>query len=189
MKVCGRCCTKKTAINFNIDRQSKDGLDHYCRSCNRERLQEWRNKAKNYIIEEKATISYIREILRTIIQDHKVTIPLEVRIPLAKALYQKLLDNPNCPYTGVKLIPRVNLSLDHIKPISRGGNHVIDNLEWVSRQANYAKSNMTPNEFYKFCTKVLFNWTTVRNKNCNSNTVKINRLSRSKVLKITTKAR
>jgi 5-methylcytosine-specific restriction endonuclease McrA len=159
MKRCCRCMDSKPSIKFNKDRHAKDGLDHYCRQCNSERLQEYRSKTQNYADEPIAMQSYIREILRTWIQDHKIFIPIKKRIRLSKQLYKKLIENPRCPYTLEKLIPRVNLSLDHIKPISRGGKHSINNLEWISRRANQTKCDMTPDEFYKFCELVLHNRT------------------------------
>jgi len=156
-KRCGGCKQSKALIDFNKDRCAKGGLDFYCRSCNRIKLQKQRQKAKNYKKEPKAMLSYIRELLRAIVRENKVVIPLNKRLVLAKKLYKKLLAHPTCPYTGDVLIPRVNLSLDHIKPIAKGGTHTIRNLEWVSRRANQAKADLTPSEFYNLCKLILKN--------------------------------
>jgi 5-methylcytosine-specific restriction endonuclease McrA len=52
-----------------------------------------------------------------------------------------------CVYTGTKLIPGVNTSLDHIVPKSKGGGNVIGNFQWVTIQVNFAKLNYTDEEF------------------------------------------
>lgn len=155
MKRCTGCKITKPLTDFNKDRSRKDGLDWYCKVCNRNNLQYRRHKAQNYIAEPKAAISYIREILRTTVQDNQIILSPIQRYRLSKQLYKKLLNNPKCRYTGENLVPRVNLSLDHIKPIARGGRHVISNLEWISRRANQAKTDMTPEEFYLFCETAL----------------------------------
>lgn len=58
-----------------------------------------------------------------------------------------------CPYTGVELIPCVNMTLDHKNPISRFGNQVYDigNVWWVSETANRAKQDLTHEEFIALC--------------------------------------
>ena len=54
-----------------------------------------------------------------------------------------------CAYSGVKLIPFVNASVDHIKPLKhfpelRGDPN---NVEWVTREINEMKRDRTPEEF------------------------------------------
>lgn len=55
--------------------------------------------------------------------------------------------NYTCPYTGRKLIPKQNASIDHVVPLSRGGLKTIDNVQWVDWTVNRMKYNMTPEEF------------------------------------------
>jgi hypothetical protein len=68
-----------------------------------------------------------------------------------------------CPYTGVKLIPGVNASLDHKIPASKRPDLKADlsNLEWVDTAVNHVKNNLTPEEFRSFCHTVSerFPWT------------------------------
>ena len=58
-----------------------------------------------------------------------------------------------CPYTGKKLTPGVNASLDHIKPRSRFPELVssISNLEWVDIDVNTAKGVLSKSEFIDMC--------------------------------------
>lgn len=52
-----------------------------------------------------------------------------------------------CPYTGVQLIIGENASLDHIIPKSKGGSDHNNNLQWVCKWINTAKSDLTREEF------------------------------------------
>ncbi len=69
----------------------------------------------------------------------------------------KFGENPKCYLTGEQLDiyqPRT-YAFDHIIPASRGGLSSIDNLGLCTKQANMAKSDLTPDEFYKLCKKVI----------------------------------
>jgi len=72
-------------------------------------------------------------------------------------LYKKYIEYPYCPFTGVPLKLRTNMSLDHIKPVSRYPELLwdINNLQWTSKEYNYHKKDKTPQEFYEFCLKVI----------------------------------
>ncbi len=61
-----------------------------------------------------------------------------------------------CPYTGKKLVPCVNMTLDHIVPVSRDPENAnsIDNVQWVDDLANRSKNTMTHDEFLIFCHEV-----------------------------------
>lgn len=50
-----------------------------------------------------------------------------------------------CTYTGERLIPGVNASLDHKQPKSKGGTNNPSNLHWVTRSVNSSKGS-TPHE-------------------------------------------
>jgi 5-methylcytosine-specific restriction endonuclease McrA len=59
-----------------------------------------------------------------------------------------------CAYTGESLSPEV-ASLDHVVPLSRGGEHGISNLAIVHHEVNAAKGTMTLEEFVIMCRKVV----------------------------------
>lgn len=61
-----------------------------------------------------------------------------------------------CPYSGRKLVPGANASLDHIKPKSKHPELASDmeNLEWVDVDVNYAKLDMSKEDFIKMCREV-----------------------------------
>jgi CRISPR/Cas system Type II protein with McrA/HNH and RuvC-like nuclease domain len=67
-----------------------------------------------------------------------------------------LLEKQNhiCIYTGEKLIPGINASIDHIVPVSRGGENKIENLQWVTKRINTIKNDLTHQEFIELCGKI-----------------------------------
>ncbi len=66
-----------------------------------------------------------------------------------------ILESQNhiCPYTGKKLTPGVNASVDHILPSSRFPELKSDlsNIEWVDLKVNEVKSDFTRAEFIEIC--------------------------------------
>lgn len=71
-----------------------------------------------------------------------------------KALLEK--QNYTCPYTGRKLVPGVNASIDHIKPKSKYPELWSDlaNIQWVDTDANYAKVDMDEADFLSLCREI-----------------------------------
>lgn len=148
MKTCCRCETAKLLSDFNKDKSTKDGLEPRCRACSAAKKLQERLDAVHFQSHPKQTKTWIRNVLHT----WKDEPPLEARIQLSEQLYELLLQRPNCPYTGTPLIPTVDCNLDHKIPLSRGGQKwEINNLQFVSRQYNMAKNNMTDDEFLSFC--------------------------------------
>jgi 5-methylcytosine-specific restriction endonuclease McrA len=59
-----------------------------------------------------------------------------------------------CAYTGAELFVGKNASIDHIEPRARGGADEISNLQWVSWEANRAKTDLSHDEFLSMCRAV-----------------------------------
>lgn len=77
--------------------------------------------------------------------------PVATHIELAR-LWKK--QKGICPFTGVRL-NKNNSQLDHIIPLIRGGSGLIENLRWIHRDANYAKRDLTDEQFVALCQKVV----------------------------------
>jgi 5-methylcytosine-specific restriction endonuclease McrA len=59
-----------------------------------------------------------------------------------------------CALTGRPLV-MADAQLDHITPLARGGRTEIENLQWTCSAANYAKGDLTVEEFRSLCADVL----------------------------------
>jgi len=58
-----------------------------------------------------------------------------------------------CALSG-ELLTEENASLDHIVPISEGGQHTMENVHWVHEDVNSAKGVMSLERFVALCHKV-----------------------------------
>lgn len=72
-------------------------------------------------------------------------------------LKEKIGTNPKCYLTGrdINLLDSKSYNLDHIIPVSKGGDNSLENCGLTCKQANMAKTDMTINEFYKLCEDVI----------------------------------
>lgn len=61
-----------------------------------------------------------------------------------------------CALTLQPLTPE-NSHLDHKIPLSRGGDNSLGNLQWIHKDVNRAKGEMTNDEFISMCKKVARN--------------------------------
>ena len=59
-----------------------------------------------------------------------------------------------CALTGRRLT-RTNAQVDHIIPASKGGDNSESNLRWLVAECNYAKSDLTNEEFITLCREVV----------------------------------
>lgn len=69
----------------------------------------------------------------------------------------KFGEHPICYLTGdlINIYETSSFNFDHIIPRSRGGENTLDNLGICTKEANFAKGDMTPKEFLEFCKKVV----------------------------------
>jgi len=58
-----------------------------------------------------------------------------------------------CALSGRQLDPQI-ASLDHILPVSRGGDNEVRNLQVLHKDVNMAKGSMTTTEFISLCREV-----------------------------------
>jgi 5-methylcytosine-specific restriction endonuclease McrA len=74
-------------------------------------------------------------------------------------LIDKIGNHPTCYLTGrpIDLSDGRSYHLDHIIPISKGGDNSLDNCEIACKEANQAKHNLSKDEFIKLCEEVIHN--------------------------------
>lgn len=97
---------------------------------------------------------YIKECVRKTL---KVT-DLREKETLKEQLLSKLIQqNYICAYTGLRLIPGINMSLDHVLPVSTNPEKLkeLSNLVWIDIQCNMAKRNLLPSQFLALCEAVV----------------------------------
>ena len=64
-----------------------------------------------------------------------------------------------CYLTGKEIdIEKDEFNLDHIIPVSKGGNNELENMAVVTPEANAAKTNLTVEEYLDLCKSVLENF-------------------------------
>ncbi len=61
-----------------------------------------------------------------------------------------------CALSGIKLTPD-NAALDHIVPLSEGGQHTISNCQWLLPEINAMKGTMEQGAFVRLC-KTIAAW-------------------------------
>jgi hypothetical protein len=67
-----------------------------------------------------------------------------------KVIEKFFQEKGNCAYTGLKLLPGskdYEASIDHIIPLSKGGQKTLENLQWVCNIVNRSKFNLTHEEY------------------------------------------
>lgn len=71
----------------------------------------------------------------------------------------KFGENPICYLTGdkINIYETSSYHFDHIVPRSKGGDNSLENLGICTKEANQAKSDMTLDEFYNLCEKIIKN--------------------------------
>lgn len=72
-------------------------------------------------------------------------------------LTKKIGNNPKCYLTGtpINLDNPQEYSLDHIVPITKGGQNTLENCGLISRRANIFKSDLLLNDVYHLCEQIL----------------------------------
>lgn len=148
MKQCSCCKNEIPKSLFYKDPKSKDGLSSWCNECRKENVrkhrmdpkyrkkqQEWNNRwrEKNHASVLKIRLKSQNKIYLFLKKAGFVTV--EIRERILKR------DRSMCLNCGTKK----QLTVDHIKPISRGGKTEDENLQILCRSCNSKKQQKETN--------------------------------------------
>ena len=169
MKTCSKCKESKALDCFTSRRDAPDGLMYSCKNCSNARSKEYRsgNQAKcaeyqriyrverqdevrqrvqRYIAspERRATLTKYRkahpEVFRIANHLRRARVAQNTIEVVPNDILSILVDlyGNSCMYPGCE---RVDLTLDHIIPVSKGGPHAFDNFQILCKYHNTSKGN------------------------------------------------
>ena len=159
-KTCTHCKNTLALDKFGNDRDNKiNGKQAYCVTCVKEiNTERAKQKKQNKIClrcSEKSLENNNHCINHWFIYKSLDTFGTTKYSKELKDIAEK--QNWICPYTGDTLIPSINMSVDHIisKKEDPSKTYDINNIQWVTFQANLCKSSLSHDAFILFCKKVL----------------------------------
>lgn len=163
-KKCTKCGETKAHAEFSRDKQRDSGIHPICKACknayykaNREWIQqqnvEYRNLNREKIRAHNKRC-YERHFFRLTAQNlrGRANDPLSAKKADISRLWKK--QRGRCALTGRKLV-RETAVLDHIVPLVKGGGSSIDNLQWLHKDANYAKRDLLEVTFLQLCREIV----------------------------------
>lgn len=119
-KQCSRCETILPETNFDIRKDSVDGLNYLCKECSRNKA----HTRRDLVVNSSASL----------IEEHE-------KVDRSFIMFLKETYNFCCGYCGIK--PNV-LHIDHIMPLSKGGRHIKSNLIPACKTCNSKKASKLP---------------------------------------------
>lgn len=128
-------CKAKRSLHLFL----KDVDDHHKTLRNRKKQAEYRKKF----------MASLHPYKRKLYSNQKWDVTFE-------EVLAKFGENPKCYLTGdsIDIHNTRSYHFDHIVPISRYGSGRIENMQITTAEANYAKGNMSLEEFRILCAKV-----------------------------------
>lgn len=134
-----RCCDcgeVKTAVQFNRDRTTRDGLQSWCKECDSTRNSKWQRDNPDKVRAKAQRRRALKANAEGSFTADEWKFTLEV------------LDY-RCVYCGIHKddTPEKWLEADHLTPLSRGGDNYIDNIAPACKSCNCSKGTKTFDEF------------------------------------------
>lgn len=145
VKVCPRCKTAKLYSHFGANRNSKSGLTAYCKPCSSIITAElWVRNSDAYETRKASNLRWRAANLRRsaeAVTRRNARLRAATVVPFTKEqLYAKWA------YWGDKcwVCGGLATATDHVKPISKGGAHILCNLRPICKPCNSRKSGRWP---------------------------------------------
>jgi hypothetical protein len=158
-KVCRKCRKEgrpyiKPVGEFNKNRAQKDGLSNWCKECDRKAKRDrhaanshrynetrthWRHSNREKFLEQQRSSNHQcrqRRYERNG-REHENSLVKKAAVRLVE--WKDVLEKygARCLYPGCDSL---EITMDHVKPLSRGGTHTADNLQSLCQIHNSKKS-------------------------------------------------
>lgn len=155
---------------------SKSTISYYCNPNQKEKvLVRNRKRRENILLKKSENFknskhrNFVEGVRKYQKRDNKIKGKINKNINCSftwKDVIDKFGVNTKCYLSGEKLNLFENVySLDHILPVSKGGDNSFNNLGILHKDVNSMKHNMSVDELLKWCKKILeFNGYTVIKK-------------------------
>lgn len=147
LKRCSLCQQVKSTDSFYQHQHHRDGLDNWCKPCNRQNNDRWKaeHPEKNAEIlrrwkernpDRKRELSQKASKRRSIVK--------KTRGSYTTAEWRALcIKHNHCCLACGKAEPDIRLTPDHIQPLMKGGANTIDNLQPLCLECNVRKGSKT----------------------------------------------
>jgi 5-methylcytosine-specific restriction endonuclease McrA len=160
LRTCRICKQDKTTDDFYKHKQRADGLRTHCKDCSKLQFQLIKPSKKQRAASSKKWADNNRDFVRQTDKNYKQKNPQKVLSAIHKRNAQKrnngvfkILDkellklkNSSCFYCDEREL----ITMDHIIPLSKGGNHSIGNLISACSRCNSSKNNKLLIEFLQY---------------------------------------
>jgi len=148
-QICSKCREEKSSDEFYKQTKSRIGLSLYCKKCSLKSLREWRSKnpkrpaelSKNWRDKNKEKSKMVRAA------SYAKRRAFKVNGSINSSFIKQLMDYQKCMCVVCRKDISKSFHLDHIVPISKGGNSEKYNLQLLCPECNLRKWNKSPIDF------------------------------------------
>lgn len=146
-QLCNKCGKLKDISEFETRKDIKSGYSKICKECRKVQAKErYNNMTEDQYIKTKVN-SLNNSSGRSGKAKEIIKSSTKITVDSIKNLYQQ--QNKCCYYCKTPLYWK-DIVFDHVKPLSRNGEHCIDNIRICCKDCNDLKDNRTESEFLKF---------------------------------------
>lgn len=141
-KICKKCNEEKEIWKFGKNKNAKDGLQSQCKSCISENNRKYYNDNRESMIERSTRWQQNNKEAHRINANNSRAKNIGVEGKITLEQWKECLKwfNYKCAYTGKELTSD-DMTIEHISPLSEGGDNYIWNVIPVSRSANSSKNS------------------------------------------------
>lgn len=153
MKTCNRCGDTKPPSGFARRSQSSDGLQSHCRDCQRIAARQWKLKNRErYLMQKKGWRDRNKSNRAEYDRAYAKRNP-EKAAEKSRRYRARQASAATCPFTADQLDARMSMfagcwmcrgpkeHIDHVKPLAKGGPHMLANLRPACRSCNTSKQD------------------------------------------------